>query len=153
MGSLNDQPPTSKTPSIYDEKYMYAHGHGESLISFLPSLIYLFKCISLKSSITRAIHSCHFRSQTLEYLLGLRALWWDCEVVKCPTVNKILLFWTLCVTAFVFHRTQNDEVLEMHLFYPAICIFKSPWQFSPTAHQQWLSSHEQLYPNSRPEEV
>lgn len=81
---------------------------------FLPSHIYLFKYISLKSSVTWAIGSCYFRSKTHEYLRGLLALWWACKAIRASQLTKIFLFWTLFVTAFVFYRRQNDKVLKMH---------------------------------------
>lgn len=41
---------------------------------------------------------------------------------------------------------KMTKFLKCIFLFSAICIFKSHWQFYSTAHQQLLSSHEQLYP-------
>lgn len=90
INPLHPKPPTSiiknKTKHVFTCMWLVTH--------FLPSCIYLFENISLKSSVTWAIGFCHFRSKTHEYLLGLLALWGACKAI----VHKIFPFWTFFVT-------------------------------------------------------
>lgn len=150
MGSIkDDQSPASQLPKCpkYPKKSMYVYMCGESLISSLPSLIYLLEEISLKSSITWAISSYYFRSETPEYLLVLLALWCASEVVNASQLTKTFHHFELSVSLPLFFlEDKMTRFFKCVFLFSAICIFKSHWQFYSTAQQQLLSSQEQLYP-------